>query len=190
METSQRPARVELKIFTPRHPVRFVSASLSGQIHSLQSLWTNEPQIYIFAGMELAEEKTFSYYGIAEGDSIIALPRNDPAPICRTHLWLNSTRDTDNFNECVCSLLNPATSAEAARLRDLAAMRRESRGRWFLRTCARFQERYTQEGSRSPTQIARESPEGPSTRALPVLWNLAQVQLRFGETGIRSSLSG
>ena len=79
MSVSQPPlddGRAELLICSPHQPIRVISARLSGQVSALQILWPNHPKRFIYNGMQLVETKTFLYYGINDGDSIIALPKN------------------------------------------------------------------------------------------------------------------
>ena len=120
------PSRVELKICSPHQPVRLISARLSGQIKALQTLWPNSRKRFIYNGQELIESMTFNFYRIKEGDSIIALPADEAESVYSTNQWLNLTRDSENFNDCMRWMLDQRTAGEAARLRDLHIMKMES----------------------------------------------------------------
>ena len=65
--------RVELIICAPHQPVRLISAKLTGQIKSLQILWPSSPKKFVFNGSILNSDMTFDFYGIKNGDTIIAL---------------------------------------------------------------------------------------------------------------------
>jgi hypothetical protein len=160
--------RAELKICCPHQPVRFISARLSGEIRALQSLWPGAPKRFIFNGSELSEAMTFEFYGIHDGDSIIALPIDGGDSVYATTHWLNLTRDSENFNEALRYMLDPATAGEAARLRDLHLMRLERRPRSFVRffSPAGIGER---ERPRSDSStVLGLPPKSPSVDALPI----------------------
>jgi hypothetical protein len=171
--------RVELKVFTPQNPVRFISARLSGQILSLQSLWPDHPKTFIFNGIELSLHQTFAYYGLHEGDSLIALPRE--AERSSANSWLHLTRDEDNFKESIQFLLDPTTSGETARLRDLHMARLERRPRAFMKMCNDFSHKKAERRSSSGTRISTQTPTSPSTDALPLLWEMDEVASELGE---------
>jgi hypothetical protein len=157
--------RVDLKICTPHQPVRFISARLSGQVRALQSLWQSSPKRFIFNGIELQEDMTFESYGIRDGDSIVALPMDGPDALYTAAQWLNLTRDADSFNESLQWFLNPTTSAEGARLRDLQLMRLEMRPTSFIRLCAPADEKGR---VCTPATVLGLPPKSPSTDALPL----------------------
>jgi hypothetical protein len=160
-------ARVDLKICTPHQPVRFISARLSGQIRALQSLWQSSPKCFIFNGIELREELTFESYGIRDGDSIVALPLEHRDSVYTASQWLNFTRDAETFNESLQWMLDPATSAEAGRLRDLQLMRLERSPAAFMRFYAPADEECPVR-SDSATVLGLP-PKSPSVDALPTL---------------------
>ena len=173
METSQtEPGRVEIRICSPQQPVRIISARLSGQIKALQILWPSSPKRFIFNGAELIDSKTFGFYGIKDGDSIIALPADQTESVFSTQQWLSLTRDSDNFNDCMRWMLDPRTSGEASRLRDLHLMKMERRPKVFMRMCAPFVNEETAGGSITCTNTTYSSATEPSTEALPVFWNM------------------
>ena len=165
------PGRVELKICSPHQPVRLVTARLTGQIMALQTLWPAPARKrFIFNGVELLESNTFESYGIKDGDSIIALPADQTDSIITTHQWLNLTRDSDTFNDCMRWMLDPRTSGEAARLRDLHRMKMARRPKLFMRMCAPFVGEETRSNSLPAANTSYANATGPSTAALPVAW--------------------
>jgi hypothetical protein len=162
--------RIELKICSPHQPVRIVSARLSGKIQALQSLWPSNPRKLIFNGHELLDAMTFESYGIRDGDSIVALPVDPNESVYRTNHWLSLTRDCESFNEALEWMLNPRTSLEAARLRDVHHLRAENMPRTFARWVAPLAGR----GERSPatpsSRVDYAPPTEPAAEALPVPW--------------------
>jgi hypothetical protein len=169
-EGSSEPGRVGLKIWSPHQPVRLISACLSGQIRALQAFWPLAPKRFIFNGLELLEDQTLGFYGIRNGDSIIALPRAERS-VYRTTQWLALTRDTESFNESLKWMLDPRTSSEAARLRDLRLVKVEHRPKLFLKMCSALEVDDGEE-SRKCGETVIGLPQGaPSCAALPANWS-------------------
>jgi hypothetical protein len=166
--------KVELKVCSPYQPVRLISARLSGQIGALQTLWPSAPKRFIFNGLELLNGMTFDFYGIQDGDSIVALPLDHGESIYGTSSWLNATRDAEAFNEALKWMLDPVTSNEAARLRDLHLMRLERRPKGLIKMYSPLLAR--EQSERSPAIAARipcAPALAPSTEPLPELWAAA-----------------
>jgi hypothetical protein len=161
------PDQAELKICCPHQPVRFISACLSGDIGALQSLWPGAPKRFIFNGSELSEAMTFEFYGIHNGDSIIALPLDGRDSVYATAHWLHLTRDSENFNEALRYMLDPATAGEAARLRDVHLMRLERRPRAFARFSSRAVMVEPERPRSDSSTVLGLAPKSPSVDALP-----------------------
>lgn len=167
--TSER--RAELMICSPHQPVRVISARLSGLVNALQILWPENPKKFIYNGMQLLESKTFSYYGISDGDSIIALPKEDFDNEFKATQWLNLTRDNESFNESMKWMLHPHTANEAARLRDIHLIKMEDKPKVYMKMKMPFENGKENNCSicTNPLIIV-DSPESPSEEALPILW--------------------
>jgi hypothetical protein len=166
--------RVELKVCLPHQPVRLISARLTGPVGALQTLWPEAPKRFIFNGLELLHGMTFDFYGIRDGDSIVALPLGHGESIYGTSSWLNATRDIEAFNEALKWMFDPATSDEAARLRDLHLMRLERRPKGLVKMYSSLLAR--EESNRSPPialRISYAPALAPSTEPLPELWAVA-----------------
>ena len=168
----QTQERVDLMICTPHHQIRFVSAKVSGSIKALQILWPDNPKKFIYNGQELSESRTFKFYGIKSGESIIALPKNSQDA---DDQWKKVTSDRLEFNELVQTMTNPVTVREAARLRDLRYMNIERKAKVFHR----FQNSFSENNealARNNNPIAATKSiidnnlVAPSEDALPVLW--------------------
>jgi hypothetical protein len=164
------PGRVELRVCCPQQPVRLISARLTGQIRALHTLWPAAPMRFIFNGAELLEGMTFEFYGIRDGDAIIALPVGERDSVCATNQWLSLTRDNEGFNDSMRWMLDSRTSGEAARLRDIHIMRFEGKSRSFMKLCSPYlTELRTSPVSRN-TVTEFEIPSCPLTDPLPALW--------------------
>lgn len=173
--------RVELLICTPHQPVRKVSAKLSGHVRALQILWQNSPKKFIYNGQELLETMTFSFYGIKDGESIIALPKiefNDDL-----ECWKKVSMNRLEFNELVRSMTNPKTSREMARLRDLRFIGIEKKLHVYHKLKKAFEEdnfeniHFSEKDSfrkidqaSNDNLILESNLFAPSEDALPILW--------------------
>lgn len=174
--------RVELLICTPHQPVRKVSARLSGHVRALQILWQNSPKKFIYNGQELSETMTFSFYGIKDGESIIALPKielNDSL-----ECWKKVSMNRLEFNDLVKSMTNPKTSREVARLRDLRFIGIEKKLHVYHKLKKAFEEdnfenihfddkdsfRKIDQNNNDGHLILESNLFAPSEDALPILW--------------------
>jgi hypothetical protein len=173
--------RVELRICVPQEPVRVIYAYPSNEISVLQTLWPGSPKKFLFDGIELIPTLTFESYGIRQGDSIIALPHSNCANPLSMHEWTTATRDSEAFNDSVGAILNPATTRQVARLRDLNWRALERRPKQFQRLCAVIMETEPVGVPLHPTVIMETAPLAPSEEALPVSWNRDR---RFGNRGL------
>jgi hypothetical protein len=162
-------ARAELKVCSPQEPVRFLSVRLSSQVQSLQSLWSS-PKRFIFNGAELLETMTFNFYGIRDGDSIVAISVNNCHSLYGLNYWLSLTRDSDSFNDSLRWMLDAKTNGEAARLRDLQMVRVERKSRLFRRISSAVVNEETCSGITAPLVIDYPPASEPSTEPLPVPW--------------------
>jgi hypothetical protein len=173
LDPLSEPGRCELRVCCPHHPVRLVSVRLAGQIRALQALWPLADLRFIYNGSELSDRMTFESYGIRDGDTIVALPTNNS--VCATSQWLSATRDYESFNESVQWMLDPKTSAEAARIRDLHFAHCEGRrgNCWKRHFSALGPESMCRGGGETVTKY--ESAQEPSTDALPMSWDDSQI---------------
>lgn len=169
------PERVEVMVCTPHQPIRLISARLTGQIKALQSLWPESPKRFIFNGAELIEAMTFDFYGIKDGDSIIALPQEKKESVFVTNQWINLTKDNDNFSDSMRWMLDPQTALEAARLRDLHMTKLEKRAKVFMKISAPFlNDEGKPEALSLESYLDYEAATEPSTEALPIFWEIQE----------------
>jgi hypothetical protein len=83
--------------------------------------------------------------------------------------WISVTRDSDSFNDSLQWMLNPNTTGESARLRDLHFLNIERRPRVLLKMSATFAKE--QSAAQSPALVMDYSmPTRPSCQPLPVPW--------------------
>jgi hypothetical protein len=170
--TAHDDDRVEIRICIPHEPVLTVLAKVSSEIEGLQTLWPNHPKIFIYKGCQLIPSMTFEGYGIRDGDSIVVLPQGEG----RVHAdaareWMNETRDNDAFNASIGSIINPVTSLQVARLRDLRWAALERRPRQIRHLTSLVMELQQNRFTPSRTIIPCRSPPAPSAEALPFIWN-------------------
>lgn len=162
--------RVELIICAPHQPVRLISAKLTGQIKSLQMLWPSSPKKFVFNGSILNSDMTFDFYGIKNGDTIIALSNDLQENYAMTSRWITLTRDSENLSDSIKSMIHPRTAREASRLKDLHLMKIERKPKLFIKLCAPFLEEETESKVDQSTLFLPDQATEPSTSALPVFW--------------------
>jgi hypothetical protein len=141
-----------------------VSARVGARVGSLHSLWPGRHR-FICNGIELQENATFEFYGIQDGDSIIVLPDNAQS-LFRVQEWISVTRDQDEFNNTMQSLMNRKIAGEFARLRDLHLMRSDARPQNRTITVGGAKEAANQR----QTLICVAGPPEPSESPLPICW--------------------
>jgi hypothetical protein len=163
--------RIKIRVCVPNEPIRLISARLFAQVEALATLWPSSPKRFICRGVELMATMTFQACGIRSGDAIVVLPRGEDESASGIEDWLIITRDTESFNETVTSLLNPATTREAARLRDLHWTSLNCRPRLLRKLCAEFTGGHEQLQLLPATVLPGAAPAEPSTAPLPVSWN-------------------
>jgi hypothetical protein len=135
---------------------------------------------FIFNGFELLEGMTFEFYGIRDGDAIIALPVGERDSICCTSQWLSLTRDNESFNESMRWMLDSRTSGEAARLRDVHTMRVEGKARSFMKMCSPYLSQLHTPAIAHATITEYDVPSSPPTTPLPVLWKSGEGDYPVG----------
>lgn len=170
MKKMHKQERVELLICIPGRPIRFVSVKTNGKISDLQVLFPDSKKKFINNGIELVESKTFGFYHLQNGDYIIAIS-NEKDVLFQSNIWLNLTKDNDNFDEYMKLMVNPALSNEAARLKDLHYVKMERRPRTFRKMCTSFM--MTEKANESASENLQSydiKPDQPSTEALPAFW--------------------
>lgn len=175
--------RVEVVICSPHQPIRVVSAKTSGRIAALQTLWPDIPKRFIYDGMELIEGKTFEFYRIQNGDSILAISKSENDQTF--DWWKKISNEQTELNDLVRAMTNHSMSGEMSRIRDLRMMQIESKSTFYhkfrhalenaptpLNSFSCFSDNSSDVGKElSLNQITFPSPLlAPSEEELPILW--------------------
>jgi hypothetical protein len=82
---------------------------------------------FVWRGEILSPLQQFGFYGIQNGDSIIAIqePADSAETMLRQSQWLRLSLDHDFLEDRLRLVVNERTKSEALRLRDIALMKRE-----------------------------------------------------------------
>jgi hypothetical protein len=166
--------RVELRIFSPCDPVRFISARLSAPVGALRVLNPDSPRRFIYGGTEMTDDVTFAEYGIQDGDTILALPLEENDNRTDRDTWVRLSRDQTAFSDSVRWIQDPNMCREAARLRDLRNMKMDRRSSTFWRMCRPFLQSEKEKSEYDMSTITYDglkSRDSPCTEALPIFWN-------------------
>jgi hypothetical protein len=92
---------------------------------------------FVYHGELLENHRTFASYGIHSSDSVIALVADGSTAADRR--WATITSASDTFDEMVRSIMNPTSRMENLRIRDIRALRLESRPRTYARFLQSFE---------------------------------------------------
>lgn len=160
-----------IRICLEDRTVRTVSVDRRQQIKKLLKVLGPEIRVLVFSGYVLATTQTFEYYGIEDGDFIIALLSKEQEDRALER-WFSLTTDKEQFNEAMTWATSTLTNREVGRIQDLrmakAEMKMWGHGRPF-----RFANQTAEEPA--PTYyegiIPLTQAKKPSSDALPVFWD-------------------
>ena len=95
---------------------------------AFHAIFPNQQKVYIYTGEILNPLLTFEDYGFTNTDSVVVLD----AKATEIRSWMQITKDNEDFSEVMRSAINPKTTLESARLRDLRNVRSENRRKSFV----------------------------------------------------------
>jgi len=86
--------------------------------------------MFVYNGLVLDEHLTFEFYDICAKETIFAVRTDDDCG-GESGRWIQTSRDSEFFDEMMNCMLNCSTRRESMRLRDLSILRREQNRRRF-----------------------------------------------------------
>jgi hypothetical protein len=171
---------IMIYVCIPSKCIKCLSARSSDECSVLQGLLPGKKVCFIHHGALLRMDHTLEYYGVKDGDTIIAvveLPQSSVLPSL-VDRWLTLTRTSDSFSDRVRSLMTPTSRRESLRLRDLAMLRAENSRTRNRRLVRRFFERSYREDEQAENSVIAENSAELSAEPLPKCW-------WFGTPGLR-----
>lgn len=164
--------QISLILYYPGKWVITVHMNPSSTIGSLKSLVKENDVLFIHDGEYLIESFPASFYNIKDGETLVIVSSKEYDP--SQNKWHQITRDKESFNEKINSVLNPVTSDQAARIRDLQMLRIEKKSKMFYKlinsTLKENDTMYTNTKIPMNLQIPTK-PLTVSKDPLPLFWN-------------------
>lgn len=164
------PPKFCIMVFNPGRWILKANVLSTATITDILQLIPDRFVRFIHNGTELSSTFSLSMYGVKEGDVIFVLPESKSGSY--TEKWTNLTKDRDLFHDRVCSLIDPETAMEAARIRDLQMLRMERKPKVFRKISSVYKvDAPTKQKSKIPAipNFPKKN-ETPSIEPLPAFW--------------------
>ena len=160
-------------VYYPNNWVYRANVLRSASIRDLRVLLPDQSVEFILHGTKLTDSSTFAFCGIKNNDILFVI-KNSPNSVL-DQKWINMTRESDVLNDRFSCILNPKTTSEAIRLRDMQLSRLERKPRAYRKLCAAAlnidgKSSFGTDDSK-PFIIPKTKLEKPMSTPLPVFWS-------------------
>lgn len=173
MSKSQSHPSIKILLYSPNKPVQSISAKLNGKIKSLQKLFPKDEKTFVYNGLELCENRTFSSYDMSDGDTIIVLSKSSKFYSASLSRWISITNDNDGFLRRMRGILDSKTRSEVVKIQDLSMFKCERKPKLFAKICKRFLTLDDQTtGINVSLNIDINPISEPSKDPLPIFWDV------------------
>ncbi|EAY06505.1 hypothetical protein TVAG_257440 [Trichomonas vaginalis G3] len=165
------PPKFCIMVYNPGRWILKANVLSTATVNDILQLIPDRIVKFVHNGIELTDSFSLSMYGVKEGDVIFVLPETKNGA-SYTEKWASLTKDRDLFHDRVCSLIDPETAMEAARIRDLQMLRMERKPKVFRKISSVYKsDAPTKQKSKAPVN-AVEPPKlnKPSAAPLPTFW--------------------
>ena len=156
----------------PKSTIKKILVSRKATVKELSLLFPTEKKCFIFKGMMLHESMKLESYGISNMDHIVVIPEEKskrPNFNKEQVVWMNATKDQQDFNDRMFLSTNFSTRIEAARIKDLKLTKLESKRKSFTKMICKLKEEESLSVPKIvPTKLA--SLERPASEPLPIFW--------------------
>ena len=169
-EQSKSKEKISMVVYFPGKWVFKASVSKFASIKELKGLLPDKSVSFVYDGNLLIDSHTFSFYGIKNGDILIVIKSTDNNFL--NQKWIAYSKENDTFNERINSIINPQTTNEVVRLRDLQMSRIERKPKTFRKLCqtaTNFETKFNN-NRLLEVNISNTPPINPSTSPLPIFW--------------------
>ena len=160
--------RISVMIYVPCRYVVKLNVNPKAHISDLRRLLTLEQCQFVFQGQLLVEARTFQFYRIKNGDTLVVVQSPDLG--VEVDKWLSITDDVDSFRDKMKSVLNEDAGKETARIRDMLMTKLERKPRTFRKLCVAVEALSQRTFRNKQIQLCTDFPAGdaPSVEPLPV----------------------
>ena len=160
------------------HPCRYVVKLIlnpKAHISDLRRLLPLEHCQFVFEGQLLVDTKTFQFYGIKTGDTLVVVQAAEMG--LEVDKWLSITDDVDGFRDKMKSVLNEGAGRETARIRDMLMTKLERKPRTFRKLCVAVENlaQRTFSGKNIELNTDFVTGDAPSDKPLPVNWGSSDL---------------
>jgi hypothetical protein len=169
------PEQFIIYLCQPKKTIKKILVSRKATVKELSYLFPNEKKCFIFKGMLLHESMKLESYRIDNQDHIVVIPEEQTKQAVFNKekvVWMNATKDQQDFNDKMFLSTNCSTRFEAARLKDLKMTKLELKRKSFCRIINKMaeetEEPLTSFPKKHPTNLGL--PECPSKEPLPAFW--------------------
>jgi hypothetical protein len=164
------PSSINLIVYSPHRFAARLTVSPLTMISELRSRFPIGSSHFVCNGEILMDTMTFAFYHIREMEVIVVVPGS----VSEAQKWMPVTEDSDSLSEKVQFILNPRTSVEIARLKDLA-LAQEHRRPGPCRRIRSVSERAIAHPTESfPLKVDYPALDGPNCEPLPVGWAMVE----------------
>jgi hypothetical protein len=162
--------RMKLRVCAVKTGICEVIVNPTGPVSVLATLFPGKCPTFIHRGQILCGSMSFEFYGIKDGEAIIAMLGTETT--FDLPRWSSITQDAA-FNDKVALLLDSGMKRSTARLRDVAFLKFQNRPRQFRRWCFNA---LSQSGAPSHVCAGRGQTivghaDCPCIEPLPVSWS-------------------
>lgn len=168
--------KISTIVYFPGKWVFRANVTLGATLRDLRCLLPEKNVSFILKGRVLSDSCTFKAYGIHNNDVLIVSYPNQ-AHIASMK-YSSPLHESDSISERINNIVNPHTTTEVVRLRDLQMARLERRPKTFRKMCFTIQNSESKTNFSSEANLKSVIPtiplEKPSTEPLPMLWGLSQ----------------
>lgn len=158
----------------PKRSIKKVLVSNDAYVDELNTLFPHENKCFIYKGITLLHSIKLRSYGIKNMDHIVVIPESVMNSMNDKSLWMNVTKDQQDFNERMCLSTNPITRTEIARLKDLKLSKLELRRKPYTKLVTRCQndlESHVQPSVEMVIPAKQSAIDSPNSDPLPIFWN-------------------
>ena len=160
----------------------------SARIGDLKKLLPDLKVNFVLNGVILNEEMSFGFYYVKANDVMIVVNKCDYAN--KKNKFATYSNENESFTESVFNIINPKTSKESVRIRDIQLAKLDRKPKVFRKVVKTQLEYFNQSPAKQciPSIIPSKS-SVPSVEPLPCFWSKKKALLRRGKDNTNEVVS-
>ena len=157
-------------------------------IGDLKKLLPDMKVNFVLNGVVLNEEMNFGFYYVKANDVVIVVNNYDYAR--KENKFAIYSNENESFTESVFNIINPQTSKESIRIRDLQLAKLDRKPKAFRKVVKTQLEYFNQSPVKQCiTSIIPSKSSRPSVEPLPCFWSKKKAILRRGKNNTNEVVS-